>query len=294
MLIGAAGQPRKDGALAFQALLLAALAFGAAAFAPAQLHQPVLTENFPDPHIIKVGDRYIAYSTTTARKNVPVAVSTDLVTWRRLNDRAKPRELHDAMPTLPAWAGTGFTWAPEVLPVASGYRLYFSAPHKRLKVQCLGVATSSDPLGPFLPQGAEPIVCQPELGGRSMRIRFRTATEAFIFITRMTGNNPRFLMPSQIWAQRLAADGLSVTGRAVPLVSNDTHWEWRVVEAPAMVRQGAALHLVFRGPTIRWGGRTRLSITATGYAQCQGTDGPVRVADTNPGWAALHDRARAA
>jgi hypothetical protein len=237
-----------------KALLLAAVAFGAAAFARAPLHQPVLTENFPDPHIIKVGDRYIAYSTTTARKNVPVALSRDLVQWRRLTDPKNKGQLYDAMPTLPAWAGTGFTWAPEVLPIEGGYRLYFSAPHKKRDVQCVGVATSSDPLGPFRPHGAEPIVCQPELGGTIDAHPFRDTDGKLYLYYKNDGNNPRFLKPSQIWVQRMAADGLSVSGPAVPLVKNDTHWEWRVVEAPGNGAARARLHLVLRGQPFRLGG----------------------------------------
>ena len=275
-----------------KALLLAAVAFGAAAFARAPLHQPVLTENFPDPHIIKVGDRYIAYSTTTARKNVPVALSRDLVQWRRLTDPKNKGQLYDAMPTLPAWAGTGFTWAPEVLPVEGGYRLYFSAPHKKRDVQCVGVATSSDPLGPFRPHGAEPIVCQPELGGTIDAHPFRDTDGKLYLYYKNDGNNPRFLKPSQIWVQRMAADGLSVSGPAVPLVKNDTHWEWRVVEAPAMVRHERGYTLFFAANHFGWEADQRLSNYGTGYANCAGPMGPCRDADTKPWLGSYNDRTR--
>ena len=275
-----------------RALMLIALGIALAGFAREPLHEPVLKENFPDPHIIKVGDRYIAYSTTTARRNVPVAVSSDLVQWSRLTDPAKPKQLYDAMPTLPAWAGTGFTWAPEVLPVDGGYRLYFSAPHRTLKVQCIGVAASTDPLGPFVPQGSEPLVCQPELGGTIDAHPFRDRDGQLYMYYKNDGNNPRFLKPAQIWAQRMAADGLRVTGPAVPLVSNDTHWEWRVVEAPTMVRHDGGYALFFAANHFGWEADQRLSNYGTGYANCRGPMGPCQDADTKPWLGSYFDRAR--
>lgn len=276
----------------FKASLLAALALPLAGFAREPLHVPVLRDNFPDPHIIQAGDRYIAYSTTTAKKNVPVAVSTDLVRWQRLMDPAKPRQLYDAMPALPAWAGTGFTWAPEVIQVQDGYRLYFSAPYRKLDVQCVGVATSTDPLGPFVPHGAEPLVCQPELGGTIDASAFRDADGQLYLHYKNDGNNPRFLKPAVIWAQRMTADGLRVTGTAAPLVRNDAHWEWRVVEAPAMVRHGSGYTLFFAANHFGWENDQRLSNYGTGYATCQGPMGPCRDADTKPWLGSYNERER--
>ena len=44
---------------------------------------PVYPRDFPDPHAIRVGDTYFAYSTNTGTSYVPVIRSTDLVSWER-------------------------------------------------------------------------------------------------------------------------------------------------------------------------------------------------------------------
>ena len=50
------------------------------------------------------------------------------------------------------------------LPTA-GYVLYFTAASKAYGCECLGVATSSAPAGPYTPVGDQPIVCQSVIGG---------------------------------------------------------------------------------------------------------------------------------
>ncbi len=268
--------------LAMLPLIAALVGAQASAQKREPLFVPVLTENFPDPFILPVGDHYLGYSTTTAGRNVPMAVSTDLVRWQIVKDEKDPKRFYDAMPTLPAWAKSGFTWAPEVLAVEGGYRLYFSAPHKKLNVQCVGVAASADPLGPFVSQSAEPLVCQPELGGTIDAHPFRDTDGQLYFYYKNDGNNPRFLKPSQIWAQRLSKDGLRLEGKATPIVKNDTHWEWRVVEAPVMVRHQGGYTLFFSANHFGWETDQRLSNYGTGYANCQGPMGPCTDAPENP------------
>ncbi len=51
-----------------------------------------------------------------------------------------------------------------VLPHA-GSVLYFTAASKAYGCECLGVATSSSPAGPYTPIGDQPIVCQSVIGG---------------------------------------------------------------------------------------------------------------------------------
>jgi beta-xylosidase len=262
--------------------LAAALGTAAVAASSRPLFEPVLKENFPDPFILPVGGNYLGYATNTANRNVPMVVSTDLVRWRKLMDESNPKLLYDAMPTLPAWAKPGFTWAPEVLALDKGYVLYFSARHRKRDIQCVGAATSSDPLGPFVSTSAEPLVCQPELGGTIDAHPFRDTDGKLYLYYKNDGNNPRFLKPAQIWAQRLSADGLRLEGAATPIVKNDTHWEWRVVEAPTMVRHAAGYTLFFSANHFGWEADQRLSNYGTGYARCQGPMGPCTDATENP------------
>ena len=75
-----------------------------------------------------------------------------------------PGKKRDALPKLGSWAKTGFTWAPEVLQLGNRYLLYYTASDSRKGMQCIGVAESRDPLGPFVDSRPEPIVCQTDRG----------------------------------------------------------------------------------------------------------------------------------
>ncbi len=269
-------------ALGLAACVAGLAAAPASAAEPGDLFVPVLQENFPDPFVLQVGKHFLGYSTTSAGRNVPMAASTDLVTWRMVKDEKNPKQLYDAMPTLPAWAKSGFTWAPEVLATDAGYVLYFSAPHRKLDVQCIGVATSAEPIGPFVSAATEPLVCQPALGGTIDAHPFRDTDGKLYLYYKNDGNNPRFLKASQIWAQRLSADGLRLEGTATAILKNDTHWEWRVVESPSMVRHAGGYTMFFSGNHFGWEADQRLSNYGTGYASCTGPMGPCTDAAENP------------
>jgi beta-xylosidase len=206
-----------------------------------------------------------------------MAVSTNLVDWAPLRDGNR---LHDAMPTLPPWARSGFTWAPEVLPVDGGFILYFTAKHRRSGKQCIGAARSSDPRGPFVSEAAEPLVCQPELGGTIDASPFRDADGRLYLYYKNDGN--AIGRPTEIFGQRLAPDGLSVVGEPVALLRNDTEWEAHVIEAPTMARHGTGYTMFFSANHYGWEEHQRLSPYAIGYATCQGPMGPCTDAATNP------------
>src|SRR4028118_2277587 len=67
---------------------------------------PVFENNFPDPFILQAGDVYYAYSTNSNSRNVPIATSTDLVTWTMGRD---------VMSGLARWVRLSGpdVWAPE-------------------------------------------------------------------------------------------------------------------------------------------------------------------------------------
>ena len=146
-------------------LLAAAAVFTTAAAEPLtqDAFVPVFEEDFPDAFVLPHGSQFIAYATNNGA-NVPVAVSRDLTTWGFARDPATGK-VRDALPQLGAWAKTGFTWAPEVLQLGNRYLLYYTASDRGRNAQCIGVAESTDPLGPFADSRAEPIVCQTGLDG---------------------------------------------------------------------------------------------------------------------------------
>jgi len=83
--------------------------------------QPVIDQDFRDPDLLLVEGTYYAYATqrVDGSHNVQLATSTDLSTWEVAEQ--------DVLPTLPAWATSGRTWAPDVTAVAKGYVMYVTA-----------------------------------------------------------------------------------------------------------------------------------------------------------------------
>ena len=245
-------------------------------------YPPVFRADFPDPFILEHEGRYLAYATNTGGANVQMASSTNLASWQILWDERTPSRLHDAMPVLPSWAKAGFTWAPEVLRTPGGFVLYFTARHAASGLQCIGAASSHDPRGPFTSQAAEPLVCQYELGGTIDASPFRAPDEQLYLYFKNDGNNPGFNKPTELFAQRLSPDGLSLVGNPVSLSRNDKPWEGRVVEAPTMVAREGSYVLFFSANDYAWHDTQRVSSYALGYATCEGPLGPCVDAPNNP------------
>jgi beta-xylosidase len=260
-------------------MLLAAVSATGAASAADTPFAPVLSSEFADPFVLTLDDGWVAYATNdSAKVNVPMAVSTNLADWQRVPG-ADGKGRRDAMPELPAWAKKGWTWAPEVLKADKGYILYFTARDRDSDRQCVGAATSANPLGPFA-AAAAPIVCQKDLGGTIDADPFRDSDGQLYLYFKNDGNAVR--KPAQIWVQKLSADGLSVSGAATPLLKADTDWENGVVEAPSMVRHDGRYYLFYSASYFGWNADQRLSPYAMGYATCAGPVGPCTDAPENP------------
>jgi arabinan endo-1,5-alpha-L-arabinosidase len=147
------------------ATLLISFALSACATPPrqspaAEVVNPVLDLDFPDPAVLKLPDgTYYAYATQTEADgkwiNIQVARSRDLKAWQWLGD---------ALPGKPSWASrTQDFWAPHVVRDGRRYLLYYSAkPDAALtddkRGLCLAVAVAERPEGPFTDVGA-PLQC---------------------------------------------------------------------------------------------------------------------------------------
>jgi beta-xylosidase len=258
--------------------LLAAAAAAPAAEPPAFV--PVLETDFPDPFVLLAGDTFYAYATNSGRgdRNVQLASSQNLMDWALVKEEAG--KLRDALPALPPWAKRGYTWAPEVLKVAGGYRLYFTAKDKKTGQQCVGVAASPDPAGPFTSNAPEPLVCQHDLGGTIDASPFRDGDGSLYLYYKNDGNAERKAV--RLWVQRLTADGTAVTGEAKPVLKADAAWEGDLIEAPSMAKIGEHYLLFFSANDFGWQDGARLSPYAMGYATCDGPEGPCAAAPGNP------------
>lgn len=122
----------------------------------AEIRNPVIDRDFSDPAILKARDGvYYAYASQARDpgydRNIQVMSSTDLVHWK---------ELPDALPAMPTWASRQKdTWAPSVIEAPSGdYFMYYNTRSDAGPGECLAVATSKSPAGPFVDSGA-PLKC---------------------------------------------------------------------------------------------------------------------------------------
>jgi beta-xylosidase len=194
--------------------------------------------DFADPSVLVAHGRYYAYSTQAAGSNIPVISSLDLIHWSTPTD---------ALPNLPSWAQSGFTWAPAVADdPAGGYQMFFAARDPELDGQCIGRATSSSPTGPFVDHSDQPFLCQTSLGGSIDPYVFTTAGTSYL-IWKSDGANGS---PQQIWSQQLDERDTALVGRPALLLSATSSWEDGVVEGPAMLATPSGLFLYFSGN--RW------------------------------------------
>jgi beta-xylosidase len=235
---------------------------------PRQFTNPVLDGSFADPHLLQVGRTWYAYATGDLVVNLQVARSTDLVSWERLDD---------ALPELPSWSvlQKGLTWAPEVAKTPAGFVLYYTVRHAASGRQCVSVAVAERPEGPFRDQRSRPLVGQRELGGSIDPHRFVDRGGASYLLWKNDGNCCD--LPTEIWAERLDADGLALVGQPRRLgVRNDADWEGALIKAPTLWREGDTYYLFYSANDYA------SSLYAVGYATADKVLGPYTDAPGNP------------
>jgi beta-xylosidase len=218
---------------------------------------PADRRDAPDPAVVPAGDQWALFSTQVGLHNVPMATSPDLRNWSPPND---------ALPQLPAWAEWGRTWAPGVTRLGGRYLLYFAAHHRDSGRQCIGVATSAAATIPFASGATDPLVCQTHLGGSIDPHPFVDADGTPYLLWKADGN--AIGQVSTLFAQRLAPDGLTLTGQPVPLVRSDAAWEHPLIENPALVAADRSYLLLYSG------GWWESAGYAIGYATCRTPLGP--------------------
>ena len=201
--------------------------------AHATFTNPVIDRDFPDPEVIRSGPLYYAYATNSGGSNVQVARSSDLVHWE---------QLPDALPTLPPWTRPGRTWAPAVSATADGFVLYFVAWHRASGRECIGVATSAIPGGPFAP-ATVPLVCPLDAGGAIDPAAFVDGDGTRYLLWKNDGNCCG--ITTRIYLQRMTDDGLALDGDPVALIAADRVWEGGIVEAPKLWLRDGIYHLFY-------------------------------------------------
>ncbi|MCJ1312143.1 hypothetical protein MMC25_005817 [Agyrium rufum] len=207
---------------------------------------PVITSNFPDPAIIKVGSTWYAFGTNNGAGNIPMGTSTDLVHWKLGGD---------ALPTIGTWAIGGNTWAPDVVQLGDGtFVLYYAATNAaHTSSHCIGAATSSNVKGPYKPQAAA-IACSTSQGGAIDPAGFRDVDGKQYVVYKVDGNNighggecnngvaPQ--VPTPIMLQQLASNGVTPVGSPSQILDR-SNADGPLIEAPSLVRSSGGTYVLF-------------------------------------------------
>lgn len=224
---------------------------------------PLIARNFPDPDVLKVGETYYVYASEDNARNVQVATSTDLQHWTYLKE--------DALPELPSWVIPGKTWAPEVTEVSDGnFVLYFTATNYKPTLQCIGVATATNPAGPFEVRGEGMLVCPPDEGGAIDASTF-TNDDGLHLVWKNDGN----CCGLDTWIQTapLSPDGLTLTSEPQKLIKQTLDWEGDLVEAPTIIPKDSGYALLYSSNSY---GDDRYNV---GVATAPALEGPWEKAD---------------
>ncbi len=229
--------------------------------------QVVDQNDVADPSILTVGSTYYRFGTTDWMSNVPTATSTDLVHWTALPD---------SLPVLPRWAAPSIsmTWAPSVVAAGGRYLMYVATEEEASGRQCIALATSSGPQGPYTDVSSQPFLCQRSLGGSIDPDVQQDARGRLHLVWKSDGNCCN--LPTALWEQDLISDGQHLLGSAHRLLSADQAWESGNVEAPALVAAAKGWWLFYSG------GDWRTASYATGIAWCSTLAGPCRDVLTHP------------
>jgi Glycosyl hydrolases family 43 len=270
---------------------VASIGVAAAPPAGATNWAPVHGNDFPDPSTMEWLNVYYSFATQNFAApsqtiNIQAATSLDGVNWTPWTGAA-------VLPHVGVWAKPGNTWAPSVVRdnADNDFVMYYTATEIQTGDQCIGVATSALPIGPYTDNESQPMVCQngtgypdptvdsgQDLGGSiDPDIFTDAATGASYLIWKSDGNHMNPPDPSSLWSIPLGP-GFLPTGNNAPtlLMSDDEQWQSGIVEGPDMV----AVPTPGSNPqtytyTLFYSGSDEGASTyAIGWASCTGPSGP--------------------
>jgi len=250
----------------WRVLLVACLVFvsGAAGGVPADepnYGDPIDLPNntyAADPSVIRVGDAYYLYPTTTG-VSIECWSSVDLENWTYEGVVWGPAPQG-------AWNDAG-VWAPDVFYYDGRFYLYYTANNK------IGVAVADEPTGPFVDVYDHPFIG----GGYGNTIGHSIDPHVFLdddgslYIYCTT-----YIPLSSIRVSRMI-DPVTVVGDWTVLIKPKLlSWETTVCEGPWMLKRGGIYYLMYSGSG------ANLPIYAIGYATSTSPMGPFTKYEGNP------------
>jgi beta-xylosidase len=210
---------------------------GPAYAASTNFQTPAYAGDFPDPAVIVSNQTYWAYATGSAGRNLQVMSSSNLTSWSGPTD---------PLPRLPVWASAGLTWAPGVIQIGGTFVMYYTVRDTALAMQCISVATSSTPGGPFTDPSTRPLICQTKHGGSIDPNPYVDPVSSRLYLLWKSDDNS-IGQVTHIWAQALAPGGRSMSPGTSPtlLLTESATWQSPAVEGPTIVYHGTTYYLFY-------------------------------------------------
>ena len=142
----------------------------------------------------------------------------------------------------PIPAGWASVWAPSVArPRRGDYLLYFTALAARRHAQCIGVAHSGSPIGPFHSVSPHPLIChRGDFDAIDPKPFSEHGKHDLVYSAGSRGNDT-------IWLQGVNGEGTRTIGPRRPMVRADRPDEAHIVEAPTLIRHGDRYVLFYSG-----------------------------------------------
>ena len=271
-------------ALVVLAGAVASVALAAAPPAGAANWAPVHAGDFPDPSVMEWLGTYYGFATQNFAApsqtiNIQVSTSSNGIDWSQQSGV-------DALPTVGSWAKSGNTWAPSVVrnDADNDFVMYYTATEIQTGDQCIGVATSLLPEGPYTDNSAQPMVCQNGVGYSDPTVDstadFGGSIDPDIFtdssgnnwlIWKSDGNHMNPPVPTTLWSIPLGSDFM-LTGNAqpTPLLTDDAAWQSGIIEGPDMVETSTTTgNTTTNNYTLFYSGSDEGASTyAIGWASC--------------------------
>lgn len=220
--------------------------------------QPVFFANFPDPSMMRSNEQWYAYATNEGPTHVQLATSPDFTNWDY-------QAGFDVMPQLPPWvdAANPNVWAPKVWQRDDGvYVMYYTAAHVPITMDngasrqphCIGVATSTNPQGPFETIPGDAFICPTAQGGAIDPSHFQDTDGQHYITYKIDGNNIGHggvcgnsnppIVPTPIMLQKVGDDGITLIDAPVQILDRDDG-DGPLVEAPSIAKMWDGQYYLF-------------------------------------------------
>jgi hypothetical protein len=125
--------------------------------------------------------------------------------------------------------------------------MYYTVHDPTLGKQCISLATSSGPNGPFVDQSTTgPLICQVANGGSIDPNPYRDPASGHLYLVWKSDDNS-IGQPTHIWAQRMTSDGMHLYPGTTPtlLLTESAAWQTPTIEGPAIIRHGGVYYLFY-------------------------------------------------